>query len=71
MKTSALNQLLTPNVSSKTWAKLRSLTPTLSQWERGPTYADRCPSQWSVALHRRVWSPRCESPAQWSQYRER
>jgi len=35
-KTSALNQLLTPNVSSKTWAKLRSLTPALSQWEREP-----------------------------------
>src|SRR2546422_9368599 len=24
-------------------------TPALSQWERGPAYADRCPSRWSIA----------------------
>src|SRR5437016_10881408 len=30
------------------FAKLRSLTPTLSQWERGPA-ADRCPSRRSIA----------------------
>ncbi len=37
------------NVSSKAWAKLRSLTPALSQWERGPAYADRCSSRGSIA----------------------
>src|SRR5207302_5399614 len=30
------------------FAKLRSLTPALSQWERGPG-ADRCPSGRSIA----------------------
>jgi len=29
------------------FAKLRSLTPALSQWEREP-YADRCPSRRSI-----------------------
>src|SRR6266576_3001488 len=29
------------------FAKLRSLTPALSQWERAP-YADRCPSRRSI-----------------------
>ena len=30
------------------FAKLRSLTPALSQWERGPAYADRCSSRRSI-----------------------